>query len=177
MPDFAPPSGAHSRLFLALWPDDATRIALAAWQHSWNWPAGARVVRSERLHLTLHFLGDVPATRVAALSGELRHLAFEPFPLEWGRGELWPGGIAVARPERIPGALDALHAALGRALVATGLAVDARPFKPHVTLARKAQGAVPSSRHLRLCWPVNGGVVLACSLGGAAGYALLERFG
>jgi 2'-5' RNA ligase len=43
--------------------------------------------------------------------------------------------------------LAELHATLGEQLVALGLPVDARPYRPHVTLARRAGGAlVPADR-------------------------------
>ena len=45
-----------SRLFLALWPDDGTRVALARCRAAWAWCADAVPERSEKLHLTLRFL-------------------------------------------------------------------------------------------------------------------------
>ena len=36
------------------------------------------------------------------------------------------------------------------------LPVEKRPFRPHVTLARHAAGAVPPSETAPLRWPVNG---------------------
>ena len=53
-------AGGTSRLFLALWPDDGTREALAGCRDAWAWDAHAVPERTERLHLTLHFLGAVP---------------------------------------------------------------------------------------------------------------------
>jgi len=167
---------APLRLFLALWPDAATRAGLAAWQHCWAWPPRAAPVKPERLHLTLHFLGDVPAVRLPALLAGLE-LPFEAFALPFGCAELWPGGIAVLRPHHTPPALLRLHAALGDALRRLDLPVESRPLRAHVTLARRAAGATRPDHGPELDWPVATGFVLVRSLPGGAGYRLLRRFG
>lgn len=164
------------RLFLALWPDDGTRRGVALWQQSWSWPSHAALVQPQRLHLTLHFLGDVPADRLAGLKGELR-VPFEPLALYLGQGEVWPHGVAVLRPDNTPTELARLHGALADALVAAGLAVDARTYCPHVTLARRAVGAKAPHEGPGLRWQARQGYVLARSLPGGAGYEVLERFG
>ncbi|HMA07197.1 MAG TPA: RNA 2',3'-cyclic phosphodiesterase [Ramlibacter sp.] len=163
------------RLFVALWPDPATREAVAQWQNAWKWPDRAAPEKPERLHLTLHFLGNVPAQRVAALVGGLR-VPCEPFSLELGRGEVWPNGVAVLRPESVPPPLLALHAALSQRVTDFGLPVDSRPFRPHITLARRATGARAPPRGPRLRWQADHGYVLVSSLPGGAGYKVLARF-
>jgi len=55
--------------------------------------------------------------------------------------------------------------------------VDERPYRPHVTLARRARGAPPPPTGADLRWRVAGGYVLARSLPGGAGYEILHRFG
>ena len=167
---------APLRLFVALWPDPATRAAIAQWQRAWDWPLRAAPVKAERLHLTLHFLGDVPAGRLGEIAAGLRG-PFEPFELEFGHGEVWPNGIAVLEPADTPPQLERLHAALRDAVVALGLAVDMRPFRPHVTLSRRARGAKPPAQQPRLCWRVDQGYVLARSPGGGAGYEIVRQFG
>ena len=92
---------APMRLFVALWPDPVTRAAIAQWQRAWDWPPRAAPVKAERLHLTLHFLGDVPAGRLGEIAAGLRS-PFEPFELEFGHGEVWPNGIAVLEPADTP---------------------------------------------------------------------------
>ena len=170
--DAAPP---RLRLFIGLWPDPATRNAIASWQAAWTWPERAAPVPPERLHLTLHFLGDVPAQKLGALVNVLK-VPCEAFSLALGVPEVWSNGVAVLRPESVPAGLLRLHAALSQRVTAFDLPVDSRPYRPHVTLARRAVGAQPPPAP-RLQWGIDQGYVLARSLPGGAGYQVLERFG
>lgn len=164
------------RLFIALWPDAATRAALAEWQRAWSWPERAAVVPPERLHLTLHFLGNVPSQRRSALA-EVLQVPREVIALEFGLSEIWPHGIAVLRPLAIPPALARLHSALAPRVSGFGLALDQRPYQPHVTLARRAAGARPPPQAPSLRWQVDNGYVLVRSLPDNAGYEVLKRYG
>jgi len=170
-----PDRAAALRLFIALWPHVETRNALAAWQQAWMWPGKASLVPPERLHLTLHFLGDVPVHRMAELVAALR-VPFAHFSLPFGTGEIWPGGTAVALPAHVPPLLEALHANLAAALRALDLSPESRPYRPHVTLARRAVGAIPAPQPLPCDWRVNDGYVLVRSLPGGRGYEILARF-
>ena len=164
------------RLFVALWPDPPTREAVAQWQRAWTWPHGAALVPAERLHLTLHFLGNVPVQRLAGVTDGLK-APFEPFFLEFGWPDVWPNGVAVLRPVLMPACLLRLHETLSQRVADLGLPVDDRPFQPHLTLARRAMGAQPPPHGPRLRWEADQGYVLALSLPGGAGYEVLERFG
>lgn len=146
-PDRPRPAGRPTaRLFLALWPDAAARQALRDWQRSARMPTGAAVVAPERWHLTLHFLGAVPADALAALVPRLA-VAGARVPVQLGRFAVWPRGIAVLEAEAPAAPLVALQGALGEALTGAGIAVEARPWRPHLTLARRAEGArAPDAR-------------------------------
>jgi RNA 2',3'-cyclic 3'-phosphodiesterase len=168
-------TGKPLRLFIAIWPEENVRLAIAAWQEGWNWPTRAARVKAERLHLTLHFLGDVPADRLPDLKRQLR-VPFESFTLELDQGEVWPNGIALLRPNVEPAPLLRLHAALRRRLVGVNIPVESRPYRAHVTLARRAFGAKPPPQWPALRWRIDSGYVLVRSLPGGAGYQLLERF-
>ncbi len=161
----AQPAVDVARLFLALWPDAPTLRRLQAHQDDWRWGAGALRVAPRRLHLTLHFIGHVPRNRVAGLAAAL-DVAFESFPLVFGVPHGWPRGLAVVCPRDVPEPLVRLHAALADALRSSGLPVEPRDFRPHVTLARKATGAVPPVNAPRFRWPV-GGYALMESVPGA----------
>lgn len=143
------------RLFLALWPDDDLRVRLAAAQQAWQWPARAARVPPDRLHLTLHFLGEVADREARALAASLPPCT-APFTLRLDRVALWPQGIAVLEPVEPPAGLAALRGDLAGLLRAQGLRVEERDFRPHVTLARHAQGAVPPAGSTALEWAVRG---------------------
>lgn len=170
-----PASGKPLRLFLALWPGDDLQGAIASWQRQWAWKAHAAPIKTERLHLTLHFIGDMAAERLPRLTRRLR-VPWVPFELTLGHGEVWPNGVAALRPDEAPAPLLQLHEALRRELVALDVPVEERAYKPHVTLARRAYGSKPPQQRLALRWPVDSGYVLVRSLPGAGGYEILERF-
>jgi RNA 2',3'-cyclic 3'-phosphodiesterase len=162
------------RLFTALWPAEATRAALLAHADAWSWPAAARRTRPERLHVTLHFLGSVEAELVPALKKRL-NVAWAGCELLLDRPQVWPGGIAVIEASEVPPALAALHARLGERLEGLGLALEARRYRPHVTLARKAFGARPPTAAVR--WQAGPAFALVQSLPGGRGYENLQVFG
>jgi 2'-5' RNA ligase len=134
-----------TRLFLALWPDDAVRDQLRAWRDAWTWPRGASPVHTDKLHVTLHFLGNQPTARLPELLDGLQ-VPVDPFHLQFGRAELPHGGIAWLAPHSEPQGLLDLHARLSDALLALGLTPESRTYRPHVTMARRASGAgVPAA--------------------------------
>ncbi len=142
------------RLFLALWPDAAVRAALREQALRWGWPDAARRYDESDWHLTLHFLGHLPAERLADLRAGLT-VDVEPFELLLDRAELWHG-IAVLSCEQVPPALLQLHQVLAHAMQRLDLLPDARPYRPHLTLARSALGAQLPLEPPRIAWPVRG---------------------
>jgi len=142
-----------TRLFLALWPDDAVRDQLRAWRDAWTWPRGATPVHTDKLHVTLHFLGNQPTARLPEFLDGFQ-VPFEPFHLQFGRAELLHGGIAWLAPHSEPQALLDLHARLSDALLALGLTPEARAYRPHVTMARRANGAVMPQSGPAIDWRV-----------------------
>lgn len=165
-----------ARLFLALWPGSRQRAALAQHQREWQWNAAPSLMRPNNLHLTLHFIGKVPNQRLPQLRQALR-VPCAPFDLRLGQPELWSHGIAVLRPQAVPEALLQLQAALGAALQALDLPPPAREFRPHLTLARRAQGATPPPREASIDWPVRGYALVESLPGSAADYRVLESYG
>lgn len=143
------------RLFIGLMADTPVREAVLAWRAQWQWPRGTALVSPAHLHMTLHFLGEVAESRLPLLQAALETVPYEPLRLRLGQPELWPRGLAVLRPAP-DAALDALQARLGEALRAIGFDAPPGPWKPHLTLARKAVHARPPEPALSLDWPVAG---------------------
>jgi len=76
-----------ARLFIALMPDDPVRSELAAWRDAWTWPRSAAPVGTAKLHMTLHFLGDVARDRLLDLQESLI-VPIEPFVLRLSQGTI-----------------------------------------------------------------------------------------
>lgn len=172
------PAVAAARLFLALWPPEPVRAALQAMQAAWHWPEGAALVPPQRLHVTLHFLGQVPLARVGEFAAAL-DVAFEPHTIDLARARpvLWPGGLAVLQLQAPP-ELARLHGALGRELRALDWPVEPRAFTPHVTFSRRAWGARPPAEPVSDLpeWQVHEGYALVHSVP-SRDYEVLHVYG
>jgi 2'-5' RNA ligase len=104
--------------------------------------ARIRWVRLDGLHLTLRFLGPTPEDRQAPLEAAADALArdLEPFEVRLGGGGAFPSLVqprslwigVTTGVERLAQLADGLTAAAGKC----GLALDTRPFTPHLTIAR-----------------------------------------
>ena len=168
-------SASTTRLFVALWPDPAIRHALRERRDQWDWPRGASPVHTDKLHMTLHFLGGIPTEQVPVLRQGLA-VPFTPFSMSLGVPKLWPHGIAVLEPHTEPPELLELHANLSAALVALGLQPEARKFRPHVTLARRANNAVVPPEGEKLVWDITGYALVESRPGNGGGYTVLEEY-
>jgi 2'-5' RNA ligase len=145
------PAAAQARLFIGLWPDDAQRWEARSHQQLWRWPPQARPTPASKMHLTLHFIGEVPQPAVDAVV-QAMPASFSAAELTFSHPALWRGGIAVLEPEAVPASLLSLHAQLGLRLRQLGISLEARPWRPHLTLARQAQGAKPPTNSPPLHW-------------------------
>ncbi|HMN76695.1 MAG TPA: RNA 2',3'-cyclic phosphodiesterase [Burkholderiaceae bacterium] len=161
------------RLFVALWPDAHVRAALQAASAQWRWQPGAAIIPTERLHLTLHFLGDLPRERIPQLTRALA-LPSARCELTLDRTALWRGGIAVLEPSVVPAPLAELRRALDAALRALGLTLETRRWRPHLTLARRAHVKPP--RLAPIVWPLRGHVLAESQLRARTSYEVVARF-
>lgn len=165
-----------ARLFIALWPEAALASALHAQCGVCIGGPHTRVVAPQRVHLTLHFLGQVPRQQVPALVSALR-VPFQPFELSFSRCEQWPHGLLVAVPDTVTPPLSQLHAALGEVLQGLGLPVDERQFRPHLTLARRHTKPLPEPTGPPLRWPVAGYVLVESQATPPGAYHVVQDYG
>lgn len=136
----------EKRLFFALWPEDAIRRKLAAAMGELQRCMTASWVQRANLHMTLAFLGDVQFDRIQAVTEAADAVALAPVAFELDRIEWWRKPRIVCLTSSVECvALNDLAAALAGNLRATGFAIERRPFRGHVTLARKA--AVAPAEH------------------------------
>jgi 2'-5' RNA ligase len=127
------------RLFFALWPDGAVRASLAQLVDTLKQTATAKWVKGENLHITLAFLGEVNEDRLPVVSQVGDSIVGQSFELSLDRIEFWPKkGIICLSPLSAPEALNLLANSLTAGLGRIGFVMENRPFRAHLTLARKA---------------------------------------
>jgi 2'-5' RNA ligase len=137
------------RTFLAIELPDSLRTRLAGLQPAFADQGSLKWSSPALLHITVRFLGSVPAERIAEVEAAAREAAAEqaPFRLELA-------GLGAFPTERAPRVLwvglahdagyDELQRLFGRAenaLVARGFSREERAFAPHITLARARETA------------------------------------
>lgn len=134
-----PPGEAPTqRLFFALWPSEEVRSGLAEVMASLHVRC-AKPVPAENLHITLLFLGSVTTQTRTCAEAIAEGIAGHPFELSLDQIGLWPqSGILWLGARELPESLAALARDLRHGIAGCGIDLDARPFKPHVTLLRKA---------------------------------------
>jgi 2'-5' RNA ligase len=148
---------AAQRLFFALWPNARLQGALYRAGQSLRKALGGRLVPTENIHLTLAFLGSVPAARIDELLGIGAAVMTKRFEMTLTETGCWKrSAVGWIAPGRLPEPLEDLVLALRSRLLAARFRVDEKPFAPHVTLLRKAKCQTPS-QHLQapLNWRVD----------------------
>ncbi len=175
----APSAGREParRLFFALWPDDRASLGLAAAVRDLVPQGNGRLQRPDQWHVTLEFLGDVPESRLPAVidAGGAAASAVAPAcEIVFDRLEYWkrPQVLCLVAGS-IPEPLKALVHALRSELQLRGFTPELRPFRAHVTLARRVLQAPPPGPLAPLLWPVRG-VSLVQSLTDRSGSRYVE---
>jgi len=146
------------RIFFALWPDAGVRDALAAVAAPILKSCRGRPVPPENYHVTLRFLGSVDADALAAARAAAKATIGERFELVLDRLGHWPRPAVVWLGARgVDDRLLRLVANLNTELESRGFGPDPRPYRPHLTLMRKAAGAPQYDGGLApIRWPVGG---------------------
>lgn len=165
-----------SRLFFALWPDEALRGSLAPLLKLQR-ECGGRAHPPANLHLTLNFLGSVAAQTRDCLEQAADAIVLPPFTLTLDRFGYWPRPRVVwLGCGETPPPLTALVDAVNGVVEGCGMEPERRPYHPHLTLLRKAR-QLPTVEAPSLRWPVDA-FVLAESVSTPAGveYRVLRRW-
>lgn len=146
-----------ARLFFAVWPSQPASLALGELARAVAQRCGGRPVPAEKIHLTLAFLGEVPAERFRGVLDAAAAVPPASFDLRIDRlGAFRRSRVAWAGTTRLHPALAALQAALESELRERGFTLEERPFAPHVTLARKAERTLVAQSIEPLVWRVRG---------------------
>lgn len=137
------------RLFVAVWPPPDVLELLGSLER----PAGVRWTSPEQWHVTLRFLGDVPASAVPALADALPGGPAGTAALGPATARLGPSVLVVP----VAG-LEALAEEVRRRTVPLVPEEDRRSFRGHLTLARARRGSkVPAAlagTPVAAAWPV-----------------------
>jgi 2'-5' RNA ligase len=170
-------TGLTRRAFFALWPDPALREQLAAASAAARRHASGRPVPAENLHLTLAFLGNLSPEGLECVRRGAGGVKAPPFALAFDRVGWWrrPGILWLA-PTAWPPAIEHLVSDLWRAVVPCGLEPETRPFRPHVTLARRCGRARPGPM-APIHWPASDFALIESFAGqSGARYRVIERW-
>lgn len=177
-------ASAHRRnsLFFALAPDATAQADLTTCgeQLRGKHRLRTKVIGAERLHITLHHLGEFPIVSDAHVkAAELAALAalrsVKPFEVAFDRVASFPRKVG-ARPfvlltDGRNTALAHLHQLLGAELQKQGFILEKRKYSPHLTLLWD-EAQVPEEPIEPIRWTVNE-VVLFNSLVGKSQYVRL----
>jgi 2'-5' RNA ligase len=114
-------------------------------------------VPAQNFHLTLAFLGDVPASRARELGEIAARLAAAaacgPITIVLDGIDYWrKPEILCATSTAAPHEAALLSATLKRALTESGFAPDLKPFRVHATLARKVRRVTRDRRMPAVEW-------------------------
>jgi 2'-5' RNA ligase len=137
------------RLFFALWPNDADRQALVRNVAPIVAAVGGRPTLVSNLHATLVFLGSIAEEQlplvhsIAANVSNTVRVAREPIQITFDCIDHWrKPQVLVATASQTPPAAAALADLLRCDLVSAGFTLDPKPFRAHITLARKVRRIV-----------------------------------
>jgi len=167
--------GDKRRVFLALWPDEATRNQLERLSRRLSGPG--RSVPSAHLHLTLAFIGVVTSAQVACLAGRIDALRLRPLALNLDRiGHFDRARVTWVGPSHPPDRLMLLARQAHDLCRDCDIAIRTQPFHPHVTLRRFARSPAHTLDFSSIQWSADRVVLIESGRNGAPGaYRILAE--
>ena len=144
-----------SRLFFALWPDDATRTQIKSVVATFPEGTGRKVIPAN-FHITLEFLGEVSDQDRDALINCVSKIHCNSFDLELTQTGLWrkPQILWLGTNYSPPPLLDLVES-IRQCVRLQDLIPDNREYKPHVTVARKARKKIQITEPFIISWHVD----------------------
>lgn len=129
----------NQRLFIASFPPPALGRALHRLARRQHALLGGRCMPAANLHLTLTFLGQTPTASIPAILDLLQQMPALECTLTLDTlGTFLNGGIVWAGSASVPESLAEWVTQLRGGLQDNDIVFDNRPFRPHITLLRKA---------------------------------------
>ncbi len=165
------------RLFFALWPADEVRQAIHA-QTKTVLKEKGKPVRISNLHITLVFLGNISKEKIPDYQQAASQVQARTFALQLDQlGAFQRAQILWLGCSVIPDALQTLVLQLNTELSHCGFVADARPYVPHVTIARKYKGKTLPTFSANIPWSVSEfSLVESRSVEGGVEYHVLQSW-
>lgn len=135
-------------------------------------------VASGNLHVTLVFLGGVDEEKQVIITQAASTIDVQPMQLTFNRLSYWKKPAVVClSAEFIDPALSRLVEQLTLAAAQNQIAIDERPYKPHLTLLRKAR-SLPEIEFEPIKWQTDCFcLVESCSTPCGVEYRVIKRWG
>ncbi len=161
------------RLFFALWPDADVMRRLTQMARQLKLEGHSRWVDPRNYHVTLAFVGEVPAPKLAVLQQIGRSLRAPRFTFTCDSIEFWrQSQVLVAAARAAPPALLGLWSQLNDAI-----GLPRERLRAHVTLARKvAQAPVPQAMSPVVWRAANFSLIRSDTGGAESAYTVLDTW-
>jgi 2'-5' RNA ligase len=169
---------AARRLFFAFWPSDEFRAELEAATLCVVRASGGRPIPPPNFHVTLLFLGEIPAALLPVIQQAGAALAGSAaFQLEFDTVESWGRRVLCLTTSTAPAVAIDLAEKLRASLNNPLKHLDDRPYRPHITLARDLPRGLPSQPIEMLRQQVSDfALVESVRDAGGSHYSVLERW-
>jgi RNA 2',3'-cyclic 3'-phosphodiesterase len=161
------------RLFFALWPDDDGTQQLLRVACRLNLERRSRRVDPKNYHVTLAFVGDVAAPRLAVLQQIGQSLRVPRFAFACDSLEYWQKSqVVVAAAQVAPPALQEFWIRLNDAV-----GLPSEHLRAHVTLARKVTQAPVLQAMSSIVWRATNFSLIRSDTGGVeSAYTVLDTW-
>jgi 2'-5' RNA ligase len=143
------------RIFFALWPSEKQRQKIDAAIGPYKNVLDGKWTLRSNWHVTLVFIGGFPADDIPALQTAAGNVRSQNIELEFDRIDFWKRSkIMCLQADFVPNPLLELVKSLESAAKPFGFRPEKRPYRPHMTIARKARffEAITLAQPLRLQW-------------------------
>lgn len=149
------------RLFFGIFPDSETRMQIAAAAQALELDGSPPRVPAENYHMTLAFVGEVPASQVATLREIGGSQRARVLTVRFDAYEYWrEARVVVAAAREFPASLARLWQQLRADLAKHKLAPERNPahscerLRPHVTIARRVSMSPVLPAMAAFAWPM-----------------------
>lgn len=130
----------NKRIFFALWPSEKQRREIDSAIEPHKHRLAGKWASRDNWHVTLVFIGRFPEQDIAALQAAAANIRCPAIRLKFERLDYWARPkIMCLQADFVPNQLLELVRLLESAAKSFGYQPEKRPYRPHMTIARKAR--------------------------------------